>query len=219
MSQATPDFNAAIRHLTDSDLDWASLIKRVGPCGLTVRAEQEPYQALIRAIAHQQIHGKAAEAILGRFLALYPRTKFPAPERILVTEESTLRACGFSASKQAAIRDIAQKTLEGVVPTGKAAKKLSDEDLITRLTTVRGVGRWTVEMFLMFNLGRPDILPVDDFGVREGWKVLKGLPEQPKPKALAEIGKAWSPHRSVAAWYLWRSAEQGRLKQPSEVTG
>jgi DNA-3-methyladenine glycosylase II len=210
MNTPTPSPDPAITHLSACDPDWASLIARVGPCGLTPRLEREPYEALVRAIAYQQLHGRAAEAILARFLALYPASVFPTPAEILATEESVLRGCGFSASKIASIRGIAQGTLDGLVPALAVATALSDEELIERLVTLRGVGRWTVEMFLMFALGRPDILPTDDFGVREGWRALKKLSEQPKPKVLAEIGLAWSPYRSTAAWYLWRAAEEAK---------
>lgn len=203
--------HSALLHLAACDPDWSALIKRVGPCGLQPKLEREPYEALVRAIAYQQLHGRAAEAILGRFLALYPGMTFPFPDQLLATEETLIRACGFSAAKLASIRGIAQGVLDGVVPTMADAVALSDEELIARLVTLRGVGRWTVEMLLIFALGRPDVLPVDDFGVREGWRVLKGLPEQPKPKALAQIGQAWSPYRSTAAWYLWRAAEQAKL--------
>lgn len=203
--------DAAIRHLAACDPDWTALIGQVGPCGLKPRQEREPYEALVRAIAYQQLHGKAAEAILTRFLTLFSASPFPTPAEVLATEESVMRGCGFSASKIASIRGIAQGTLDGLVPDLTIATGLSDEALIARLVTLRGVGRWTVEMLLMFSLGRPDVLPVDDFGVREGWRVLKKLPEQPKPKALAEIGLAWSPYRSTAAWYLWRAAEQAKL--------
>ena len=210
---------AATTFLAGLDPDWAWLIGAVGPCRLEPKPESEPYQALIRAIAHQQLHGKAAETILGRFYALHPGKKFPAPEDILVLDDASLRACGFSAAKTLAIRDVALKRLEGVVPTRRQAQKLSDDELIERLTTIRGVGRWTVEMLLMFNLGRPDILPVDDFGVREGWRVLKKLQAQPKPTELKVIGEAWSPHRSAAAWYLWRASELGRTAVVSTMTG
>jgi DNA-3-methyladenine glycosylase II len=166
----------------------------------------------MRSIAYQQIHGKAAEAILGRFLAHFPGQGFPGPAAVLALDEAAMRACGFSAAKTATMRGIAEKALEGVVPTRAEADRLSDEELIARLTSLRGVGRWTVEMLLMFTLLRPDILPIDDFGVREGWKVLKGLERQPKPKELAEIGLPWGPHRSTAAWYLWRALELSRKK-------
>lgn len=204
-----PD-DPAISHLASCDPDWAPLIARIGPCGLKPRLEREPYEALVRAIAYQQLHGRAAEAILARFLALYPKATFPTPAEVLATEESVLRSCGFSASKIASIRGIAQGTLDGLVPALAMATNLPDDQLIARLVTLRGVGRWTVEMFLMFALGRPDVLPADDFGVREGWRVLKKLPEQPKSKVLAEIGLVWSPYRSTAAWYLWRAAEEAK---------
>ncbi|MEZ0245017.1 MAG: DNA-3-methyladenine glycosylase [Methylophilaceae bacterium] len=201
----------AISHLASCDPDWAPLIARIGPCGLKPRLEREPYEALVRAIAYQQLHGRAAEAILARFLALYSTATFPTPAEVLATEESVLRSCGFSASKIASIRGIAQGTLDGLVPALAMATTLADDELIARLVTLRGIGRWTVEMFLMFALGRPDVLPADDFGVREGWRVLKKLPEQPKPKVLAEIGRTWSPYRSTAAWYLWRAAEEAKM--------
>ncbi len=205
-------YAAAVAHLANADADWARLIAQVGPCGLQVNAEREPYEALIRAIAYQQLHGQAAKAITNRFLALYPKVDFPAPADILATDESILRGCGFSASKVMTIRGIAEKTLEGVVPMRREAVSLSDEELIARLITLRGVGRWTVEMILMFTLERPDVLPVGDFGVREGWRVLKSLEKQPLPKELAKLGLAWSPYRSVAAWYLWQAANQAKLE-------
>jgi len=162
----------------------------------------------VRAVAHQQLHGKAAAAILGRLTALFPEHGFPPPDLLLARPDAQLRACGLSAAKLAAIRDIAAKTLSGVVPDAKAAAALDDAALIERLTCLKGVGRWTVEMLLIFTLGRPDILPVDDFGVREGYRKLKALSEQPKPRKLAEIGERWSPFRSTAAWYLWRASER-----------
>lgn len=210
----------AMQFLSALDADWAALIERVGPCGLKPRLEREPYEALIRAIAYQQLHGKAAEAILGRFLALYPQPAFPSPSQVLSTEENVLRSCGFSATKIASIRGIAQAKLDGIVPTAAEAAGFKDQELIDRLVTLRGVGRWTVEMLLIFSLGREDVLPVDDFGVREGWRVLKQLPAQPRPRELAEIGQAWKPCRSVAAWYLWRAAELAKpvpRKTPSPV--
>ncbi len=168
----------------------------------------------MRAIAHQQLHGRAAELILGRFLALYPGEPFPLPAMVLATDAAVLRGCGFSGSKIAAIQDIALHAASGVVPTRRAAARLSDAALIERLTPIRGVGRWTVEMLLIFTLGRPDVLPVDDFGVREGYRLLHDLPQQPKPRALADIGAAWAPYRSTAAWYLWRAADAGKkIKQ------
>lgn len=204
----------ATRHLATVDPAMAALIKRVGRCGFVVE-KYEPYEALVRAIAHQQLHGAAARTILGRFLALYPGTDFPHPAQVLATAEAEMRGCGFSGSKTASIRDIAAKALAGVVPTRRAAARLSDMELIERLTVIRGVGRWTVEMLLMFTLGRMDILPVDDFGVREGYRLLHGLDAQPSPRELAGLGAPWAPFRSFAAWYLWRRADEAKTVKPA----
>ena len=212
-------FASAIAHLSNADSDWTRLIEQVGPCGLQSHSKREPYEALIRAIAYQQLHGRAAEAITGRFLALYPDVSFPSPANILATDENILRGCGFSAAKVTTIRGIAEKTLDGLVPLRSVALTLSDEELIARLVTLRGVGRWTVEMILIFTLARPDVLPVDDFGVREGWRVLKSLDKQPLPKELNRIGQAWSPYRSVAAWYLWQAANQAKLAAKGKASG
>jgi DNA-3-methyladenine glycosylase II len=217
MSRATSQprpRHEAVEFLSDACPRFAALIGRVGPPGLAIDRGRGLYEALIRAIAHQQLHGKAAEAILGRFVALHPGERFPSPERVLGTPDDALRGCGFSAAKLAAIQDICAKTLDGTVPTRRQAAKLPDEVLIERLTTIRGVGRWTVEMLLIFTLGRPDVLPVDDFGVREGYRVLYELDAQPKPKVLAELALAWSPHRSVATWYMYRAVEEARRQGP-----
>jgi DNA-3-methyladenine glycosylase II len=189
------------------------IIKAVGPCTLAVMM-REPYEALVRAIAHQQVHGRAAEAMLGRLLALHAAPEFPPPRFILDLPAEALRGCGFSGSKVAAIRDIAEKSMAGLVPSLAEAAALDDESLIARLVAIRGVGRWTVEMVLIFTLGREDVLPVDDFGVREGYRLAAGLDEQPRPRALAEIGKEWAPYRSIAAWYLWRRADMAKKIQP-----
>jgi DNA-3-methyladenine glycosylase II len=205
----------ALRHLR-RDTAFAALIGRVGPPRIGVQRRRSPYEALMRAIAHQQLHGRAALAILARFEALYPPGTFPPPELVLASSEGELRACGLSGAKIAAMRAICAATLDGTVPTRRGSARLSDEALIERLTSIRGVGRWTVEMLLIFTLGRPDVLPVDDFGVRDGYRALYGLEAPPKPKALAEIGLAWAPYRSTASWYLWRASEEGRrAKQPS----
>ena len=198
-----------VRHLS-KDERFAALIGRIGPPRLDIQRQRSPYEALIRAIAHQQLHGRAAEAILGRFCTLFPNDAFPGPDAVIATAENALRGCGFSAGKVAAIRDICAKALDGTVPTRRQTQRLTDAALIERLTSIRGVGRWTVEMLLIFTLGRPDVLPVDDFGVREGYRVLHGLEAQPKPKALGEIGLAWAPHRSIATWYLYRAVEEAK---------
>lgn len=201
--------HAGVRHLrTDPRFD--ALIRRVGPPRLTVQRDRSPYEALVRAIAYQQLHGKAADAILARFAALFAGGTFPAPDSVLAIPDDVMRGCGFSQSKIAAIRDICAKTLDGTVPTRQRSQRLSDSVLIDRLTTIRGVGRWTVEMLLIFTLGRKDVLPVDDFAVREGYRLLAGLEAQPKPRALAEIGLAWAPYRSLATWYLYRAVDEAR---------
>ena len=215
MSLGTPE---ALRHLR-RDAALKRVIRQVGPFTLKP-AQRQPYEALVRAIAHQQVHGRAAEAILGRFIALCSEPGFPTPESVLALAPEAMRGAGLSANKVLAIRDIAEKAALGVIPNRAAARRLSDEVLIERLVALRGVGRWTVEMLLIFTLGRADILPVDDFGVREGYRVAAGLREQPKPKALAEIGEAWAPFRTTAAWYLWRAADlakEGSFKAPAAI--
>jgi len=203
----------AVAHLAAADPAFATLIARIGPCTAEPKP-REPYEALVRAIAHQQLHGRAAEAILARMIALHSGVPFPQPAHLVAIADETLRACGFSGSKIAAIRDICARTLDGTVPTRRDADLLSDDELIRRLITIRGVGRWTVEMVLISTLGRPDVLPVDDFGVREGWRIIKQLPAQPRPRELAAIGEAWAPWRSTAAWYLWRASDEGKkIKQ------
>ncbi len=204
-----------MRHLSDAEPRFAALIQRVGPPRLGVERKRDLYEALVRAIAHQQLHGKAAEAILGRFIALFPDSVFPAPAQVLDTEDAALRACGFSAAKLAAIRDICAKSLDGIVPARSRATRLTDDALIERLTTIRGVGRWTVEMLLIFTLGRPDVLPADDFGVREGYRVLFERDAQPKPRELAALAAPWSPYRSFATWYLYRAVEEARRQGPT----
>lgn len=198
----------AAAHLAACDSDWMVLIDLIGPCRLAPDNTREPFHALLHAVAHQQLNGRAAEAIFKRFLALYPDEEFPSAEKILATDDTALRSCGFSQTKIATMRGIAEGALNGIVPSRRDAETMSDEQLIAQITTLRGIGRWTVEMLLMHTLGRPDILPVDDFGVREGWRLIKGLSRQPAPKELAAIGAAWAPYRSTAAWYLWRAVDQ-----------
>ena len=197
----------AVLHLIRSDKTLARLIKRVGPCTLSPERQRTPFQALVRSVAYQQLNGKAAETILGRVIALYPRRKFPTPEDLLATPDEKLRGAGLSRAKTAAVKDIAAKTLEGVVPNSRAIAKLSNEEIIARITTVRGVGPWTVEMLLMFTLGREDVLPATDFGVRKGFALTFGLKEMPSPKELHAHGEKWRPHRTTASWYLWRAVD------------
>ena len=208
---ATP--NAAVAHLVAQHAVFGPLVERIGPPVIVV-TRMEPYQALIRSVAHQQLHGNAARAILARFAALFPGPGHPEPHAIDDMPDEAIRGCGFSATKLAAIRDICARTRDGLVPCAADSEAMDNATLIDRLSTIRGVGRWTVEMMLISTLGRPDVLPVDDFGVREGWRLLNRLDAQPKPRELAALGEAWAPHRSTAAWYLWRAADEGKkIKQ------
>jgi DNA-3-methyladenine glycosylase II len=165
------------------------------------------------AVAHQQLNGTAANTILTRFKKLFPGRRFPRPEDLAAVTDAQIRACGFSFAKIASIRDIAAKTLSGVVPTARQIVKLSDDEIIERLTEVRGVGRWTVEMLLIFQLGRPDVLPADDFGVRCGFCQAYKKRDLPAVKELLAFGERWRPHRTTAAWYLWLAADEVRKKK------
>ena len=186
------------------------LIREVGSFTLTPRSKRSPFESLARAIAHQQLHDKAAESILRRFVALFPTKRFPAPADLLAMDERTIRGAGFSQAKVAALQDLAAKTLDGTVPTGAIIRKLDDEAIIERLIAVRGIGRWTVEMLLIFQLGRPDVLPVDDFGVRNGFRIAYGKRSMPKPREVLRHGERWKPYRTAAAWYLWRAADRAK---------
>jgi DNA-3-methyladenine glycosylase II len=201
-----------VAHLAAVQPEFAGLIERIGPCTAVVE-RRDLYAALVRSIAHQQLHGNAARAILGRLVAHGGGT-MPAPDALAAIPDEVFRGFGFSGSKAAGIRAIAAAALDGTIPALDEADGLDDEALIGRLVTIRGVGRWTVEMLLMSTLGRPDVLPVDDFGVREGWRLVTKAEAQLKPKALAAVGAAWAPYRSTAAWYLWRAADEGKkIKQ------
>jgi DNA-3-methyladenine glycosylase II len=197
-------YNKSVAFLRKIDHDWANLVARVGPCRHDPKAAREPYEALVRAIGYQQLTAKAGDAMIGRLKALHPDAAFPSPEHILRSDFDALRACGFSATKIATIKAIADGALSGQVPTRGDAVVMEDEELVERITKIKGIGRWTVEMLLMYSLERMDILPVGDFGVRDGYRKLKNLAELPKPNKLREIGKDWAPHRTVASWYLWR---------------
>jgi DNA-3-methyladenine glycosylase II len=202
----------ASTYLASIDADWSRLVTQLGPCGHEPKPAREPFEALVRAVAYQQLHVKAGDAILSRLLALHPQQSFPSPSHLLDTSFDDMRACGFSARKIETIRGIAAATLSGVVPDLATARQLPDDELIARLSALKGIGRWTVEMFLIYSLDRPDILPADDFGVREGYRLLKSLDVAPTPKAMALIGEAWSPHRTAAAWYLWRVPRPTKAK-------
>ena len=198
----------ASKHLASVDKVLARVIRQVGPVNVTPRKGTSPFMSLVRAVAYQQLTGKAAQTILGRVLAMFPGRKFPTPEDLLKTPTRKLRGAGLSRAKVIAVKDIAAKTIEGVVPpTTRALFKLSDEQIIERLTSCRGVGPWTVEMMLIFTLGRPDVWPVTDFGVRKGLALCYKLKELPTPKEAMAYGERWRPHRSAAAWYLWRACD------------
>jgi DNA-3-methyladenine glycosylase II len=201
---------AAQQFLAAGDPVMAGLIRAAGPCTIRPERRRPPFEALVRSVAHQQLHGKAAATILGRFFALYEGTRYPTPAELLATPCEALRGVGFSRGKALALKDIAARTLDGTIPERRAIARLGDEAIIERLTQVRGVGRWTVEMLLMFTLARPDVLPVDDFGVRQGYKLAYGKRQMPKPGALARIGQRWAPYRTTAAWYLWRAVDLHR---------
>jgi len=197
----------AIRHLSAADKTMARLIRKVGRCTLKPRRRRAPFQALVHAVTHQQLNGTAAATILKRFLALYPGKRFPSPKDLLATPDERLRGAGLSRAKAAALKDLAARTIDGTVPGSRAITGMSDAEILERLTRVRGVGPWTVEMLLMFTLGRLDVLPVTDYGVRKGFAVVYGRRELPSPRELLEFGERWRPHRSTAAWYLWRALE------------
>jgi 3-methyladenine DNA glycosylase/8-oxoguanine DNA glycosylase len=217
------DHTSACEHLSRIDRQLARVIAHAGPCRLQQETTQSIFAALLESIIYQQLNGKVAAIISARVKALFPentkriRTRrglvdgFPTPEQILAASDERLRSAGLSRNKMLAIRDLAAKTLDGTVPTVKQAHRMSDDDLIERLTEVRGIGRWTVEMLLIFRLGRPDVFPVDDYGVRKGFAKMRKLEELPKPKELMAYGERWRPYRSVASWYLWRAADTKAL--------
>jgi DNA-3-methyladenine glycosylase II len=196
----------AVKFLARSDVTLAALMKRAGPYTLQLRKLHDPFEALARNIVYQQLHGNAAAAIHRRVLELFGGGKL-RPEDLLAAPDEALRGAGLSAAKLASLKDLAAKTLDGTVPTLARLRRMSDDEIVERLTQVRGIGRWTVEMLLMFRLGRPDVLPVGDFAVRKGFAITYGLDESPKPKELEAFGERWRPYRSVASWYMWRAVE------------
>jgi DNA-3-methyladenine glycosylase II len=237
-TQAPPyDIDEAVAHLRAADTKLAKLIDRVGPFTMRISPKQSPFEALTEAIIYQQLHGKAAAAIHGRLLASFSelahmadprepmRHRHPTPEELLECPNEQLRAAGLSANKALALRDLAAKTIDGTVPTLARIRKMSDKAIIEHLTQVRGIGKWTVEMMLMFRLGRPDVLPTNDYGVRKGFALtFQGLKPTakvtpdllPKPEVMERRGKKWTPFRSVASWYMWRACDlaAGKITQP-----
>ena len=186
----------------------AELIARSRRYDITPSLRVRPFDALAESIAYQQLSGKAAATIWGRVRALYPKKKYLDPKLVLKTPDEKLRGAGLSGSKTAALKDLAAKTLDGTVPTAARLVKMSDEEIIERLTQVRGIGRWTVEMLLLFDLGRPDVWPVHDYGVRKGFAKTFRKRKLPTPKQLEKHGEKWRPYRSVAAWYFWRALDK-----------
>lgn len=199
------DFSAAEKHLSKADPVLCRLIREHGRLSIgEEELRQTPFESLARAIANQQLSGRVADVILGRFVKLFPGKRFPAAKDLAAVTDEEIRTAGFSWAKIAALRDLAAKVIDGTVPTTARIHKLSDEEIIKRLTAVRGVGQWTVEMLLIFKVGRPDVLPVDDLGVRQGFTLAYGVAEPVRPKALREYGERWRPYRTVVTLYLWR---------------
>jgi DNA-3-methyladenine glycosylase II len=223
----TASYNAdeAIAELTAADPRLGELIRRAGPFTMRLKSQHSPFEALLESIIYQQIHGKAAFAILNRLLHAFGDIH-PQPEHLLAAPEEMLRACGLSANKMKAVRDLAAKTLDGTVPTLTRIRRMPDAEIIERLTQVHGIGQWTVEMLLIFRLGRPDIFPVSDYGVRKGFLLTFGKPPKskpitpavlPKPDVMLRRAKKWQPWRSVASWYLWRACDlAGSTSPPPE---
>src|SRR5438094_6379241 len=199
--------NHAHQHLNASDPRMATLITRSRRYDIAPLVSIRPFDALAESIAYQQLSGRAAAAIWSRVRALYPKGKRLDPQKILATPDDTFRAAGLSRAKIAALKDLAAKTIDGTVPSARTLSRMSDDEIVARLITVRGVGRWTVEMLLLFDLGRPDVWPVHDYGVRKGFAKTFGRRKLPTPKELMKFGERWRPYRSVAAWYFWRALD------------
>jgi O-6-methylguanine DNA methyltransferase len=209
------DWKVAQAHLRKVDPVLGKLMVRVGKQRMEIRTMHDPFESLMRAIVYQQLSGKAAATILGRVLALREGAAFPSPAQLLATPEAALRGAGLSASKTKALRDLAQKAIDGVVPTLAQLHRLRDEEIIERLTSVWGVGQWSVEMMLMFRLGRADVLPVDDLGVRKGFALTYGRGDMVGAAELTAHGERWRPYRSVASWYMWRAVDLRNATKPA----
>jgi len=218
------DLATAMQHLAAKDNRIAELIQCTQQFQLDEALAESPYEALLEAIAYQSISGKAAATIFARIKALSSTGRAPTPEEMLKLRKPALRKAGLSGAKVLAMKDLAKKTIEGVVPSLEEAQRLSDDELIERLTSVRGVGAWTVEMFLIFRLGRPDVLPIHDLGVKKGWSITYGKKHMPKPKELLAFGERWRPYRTVASWYMWRACHRAgnaamRKIRPAKIHG
>jgi methylated-DNA-[protein]-cysteine S-methyltransferase len=206
------DPELAVAHLRAADPAFARVIDEVGAFRMQLRPAPSIFVALARAVAYQQLNGKAATAIFARVCALFPR-EVPTPERMLRASDEQLRGAGLSRTKLLSLRDLAQRAADGRLPTLAEIRDMQDETVIERLSEVRGIGRWTAEMLLMFLLGRPDVLPVDDYGVRKGFAIAFDRSEPPLPKELAAYGNRWKPYRTAASWYLWRAAERAAARK------
>ena len=202
-----------LQHLSQVDVRLGTLIALVGPCELKPDSRRTPFQALIRAVAHQQLNGKAANMILSRFIALFPGSKFPSPEAVYDVDMGKLTGIGFSRAKASYVKEIARARLDGLLPGRKELKQMGDEEIVERLTQIKGIGRWSVEMFLIFSLGRPDVFPVHDFGVQQGFAIVYNKRKLPKPDQLLKHGEQWRPYRTTAAWYFWRAADLKKSKK------
>jgi len=194
----------SVAFLSSLDNDWEDLIKKVGACHLKISSELSPYESLLKTIAYQQLHAKAAKTIFQRFLSQF-NNHFPKAEELLETGPKVIRQNGFSQTKTETLFRIAEASLNKIIPEQKEIIYLSDDEIIKRLSSIKGVGAWTAQMLLIFNLGRLDILPTHDLGIQKGYQNLKKLNALPKPKLLANVSEAWMPHRTVASWYLWRA--------------
>jgi DNA-3-methyladenine glycosylase II len=211
------DLAEAVRHLSERDENLKALISDLAPFQIKYEEVDSPYEILLESIAYQSISGKAAATIFGRIKALGENGRPPNPEKMLRIPAKRLRKAGLSGAKVAAFRDLAKKTIAGVVPTLEDAQKLSDQELVDRLISVRGIGAWTVEMFLIFRLGRPDVLPIHDLGVKKGWSVAYNKKHMPTPKNLLKFGERWRPYRTVASWYMWRAFERAGYKVTNKI--
>jgi DNA-3-methyladenine glycosylase II len=211
------DLAEAVRHLSECDEVLKALIADLVPFEIDVTGEESPYEVLLESIAYQSISGKAAATIYGRIKAMGENGRPPTPEKMLRIPMAKLRKAGFSRAKVLAAKDLAKKTIAGIVPTHDEALKLSDEELVERLICVRGIGAWTVEMFLIFRLGRPDVLPIHDLGVKKGWCVAYKKKHMPLPKELLKFGERWRPYRTVASWYMWRAFERAGYKVTNKI--
>jgi len=199
----------ALAHLRAADAELGALIDRIGPFAMEMKAADSLFEAMLRSIVYQQLHGKAAATIHGRVLAELDRHGGPTPEALGKATDAALRGAGLSGNKLLAVRDLSRKCHEGTVPSLQDARRLADEELVTRLTEVRGIGPWTVHMLLIFYLGRPDVMPTGDFAIRLGFKRLYRKRKDPTPEAIIKHARRWQPYRSVASWYLWRSLDTG----------